>query len=61
MNDPFFIRRFTQALRPGHVPADRRRGRPRSRIRSVIFQLDHDLSIRDVFRIYTKDRTSAGG
>src|SRR5262249_27102533 len=57
MNDKLFPRRFTEAFRPGTylrlivegevVAADECR---------VVERPDHDLTIRDVFRIYTRDR-----
>jgi MOSC domain-containing protein YiiM len=57
MNDPMFIRRFTEALRPGPylrivVEGDVGAG---DEIR-VVERPEHDLTIRDVFRIYTRDR-----
>jgi MOSC domain-containing protein YiiM len=57
MNDKMFPRRFTEALRPGAylrivVEGDVGAG---DEIR-VIERPDHDLTIRDVFRIYTRDR-----
>lgn len=57
MNDKLFPRRFTEALRPGTylrivVEGDLRAG---DAIR-VVEKPDHDLTIRDVFRIYTHDR-----
>jgi len=61
MNDQMFVRRFTEALRPGaylrilvegHLSAG-------DEIR-VIDKPDHDLTVRDVFRIYTHDRHEAG-
>jgi MOSC domain-containing protein YiiM len=57
MNDPTFLRRFTAALRPGPylrivVEGDVGAG---DRI-EVVSKPDHDLTIRDVFRIYTRDR-----
>jgi MOSC domain-containing protein YiiM len=57
MNDQMFVRRFTEALRPGAylriiVEGDLGAG---DDIR-VIHRPDHDLTIRDVFRIYTRDR-----
>ncbi len=56
MNDKTFPRRFTEALRPGSyfrfvVEGDVRAG---DEIR-VIERPNHDLTIRDVFRIYTRD------
>jgi len=60
MNDKMFPRRFTQALRPGAylrivVEGDVGAG---DEIR-VVETPDHDLTIRDVFRIYTHDRDEA--
>jgi MOSC domain-containing protein YiiM len=57
MNDQMFVRRFTEALRPGSYlriigEGDLGAG---DQIR-VIHRPDHDLTIRDVFRIYTRDR-----
>ena len=57
MNDKMFPRHFTEALRPGAyfrvvVEGDVEAG---DEIR-VIEKPDHDLTIRDVFRIYTRDR-----
>jgi MOSC domain-containing protein YiiM len=57
MNDKTFPRRFTEALRPGAylrliVEGDVGAG---DEIR-VVERPDHDLTIRDVFRIYTRDR-----
>ena len=57
MNDKMFPRRFTEALRPGSyfrvvVEGDVESG---DEIQ-VVERPDHDLTIRDVFRIYTRDR-----
>jgi MOSC domain-containing protein YiiM len=57
MNDKVFPRRFTEALRPGSylriiVEGDVGAG---DEIR-VVERPAHDLTIRDVFRIYTRDR-----
>jgi MOSC domain-containing protein YiiM len=57
MNDKLFPRRFTEALRPGTylrivVEGDVGAG---DEIRTVE-RPDHGLTIRDVFRIYTRDR-----
>jgi MOSC domain-containing protein YiiM len=57
MNDPLFPRHFTQAERPGPylrlvVEGDVGAG---DEIR-VVERPDHGLTIRDVFRIYTRDR-----
>ncbi len=60
MNDPMFPRRFTAALRPGAylrivVEGDVGAG---DDVR-VSERPDHGLTIRDVFRIYTRDRREA--
>jgi MOSC domain-containing protein YiiM len=60
MNDQLFPRRFTEALRPGTylrivVEGDVGAG---DEIR-VIERPNHDLTVRDVFRIYTRDRRAA--
>jgi MOSC domain-containing protein YiiM len=60
MNDKMFPRRFTEALRPGPylrivVEGDLGAG---DEIR-VVERPDHDLTVRDVFRIYTRDRDEA--
>src|SRR5262245_30748096 len=60
MNDKMFPRRFTEALRPGAylrmiVEGDVGAG---DEIQ-VVERPDHDLTIRDVFRIYTSDRAEA--
>jgi len=57
MNDQMFVRRFAEALRPGAYlriigEGDLGAG---DEIR-VVHRLDHNLTIRDVFRIYTRDR-----
>jgi MOSC domain-containing protein YiiM len=57
MDDQMFVRRFTEALRPGAYlriigEGDLGAG---DEIR-VIHRPDHGLTIRDVFRIYTRDR-----
>src|ERR1051325_1165190 len=57
MTDQLFPRRFTEALRPGPylrivVEGDVGSG---DAIR-VVERPDHDLTVRDVFRIYTRDR-----
>jgi len=61
MADPGFIRRFTEAMRPGAYmrivrEGDVGAGDPID-LRS---RPDHGLSVRDVFRIYTRDRGEAG-
>jgi MOSC domain-containing protein YiiM len=57
MNDEMFPRRFSKAMRPGSylrvvVEGDVGAGDEIS----VVEKPEHDLSIRDVFRIYTRDR-----
>lgn len=57
MGDPGFVRRFTAAQRPGAylrivVEGDVGAGD----VIDIISKPSHDLSIRDVFRIYTRDR-----
>jgi MOSC domain-containing protein YiiM len=57
MHDDAFPRRFAQALRPGtylRIVAEGQLG-AEDEIR-VIHRPDHDLTIRDVFRIYIRDR-----
>ncbi len=57
MDDEMFVRRFTEALRPGaylRIIAEGDLGAGDER--RVIHRPDHDLTIRDVFRIYTRDR-----
>ena len=61
MNDPLFPRRFLAALRPGTylrliVEGELGAG---DTIR-VIERPDHDLTVRDVLRIYTRDHDEAG-
>jgi MOSC domain-containing protein YiiM len=60
MNDKLFPRRFTEALRPGaylRIVVEGEVG-VGDAIR-VAERPDHDLTIRDVFRIYTSDRDEA--
>lgn len=60
MNDKMFPRRFAEALRPGtylRIVVEGELG-PGDKIQ-VIERPDHDLTIRDVFRIYTRDRDEA--
>ena len=57
MNDPLFPRRFSEALRPGtylRIVVEGEVGAG-DEIR-VVERPDHDVTIRDVFRIYTRDR-----
>ena len=61
MNDPLFVGRFTQALRPGAYLRIVQEGDlgAGDEIR-VVERPEHDLTIRDVFRIYTRDRDESG-
>ena len=61
MNDKTFPRRFTEALRPGpylRIIVEGEVGAGDD-IR-VVEKPRHDLTIRDVFRIYTRDRDEVG-
>jgi MOSC domain-containing protein YiiM len=61
MNDKLFPRRFTEALRPGaylRILTEGDLGAD-DEIR-VLEKPDHDLTIRDVLRIYTRDRQEVG-
>ncbi len=61
MNDKLFPRRFTEALRPGaylRILAEGDLGAG-DEIR-VLEKPDHDLTIRDVLRIYARDREEIG-
>ncbi len=57
MNDQLFPRRFTEALRPGTYLrlVDEGDVGAGDEIR-VVGRPDHDVTIRDIFRIYTRDR-----
>ncbi|HTP48086.1 MAG TPA: MOSC domain-containing protein [Casimicrobiaceae bacterium] len=60
MNDKKFPRRFTKALRPGaylRIVVEGELGAG-DEIR-VVERPDHDVTIQDVFRIYTRDRHEA--
>jgi MOSC domain-containing protein YiiM len=57
MSDEMFPRRFTKALRPGtylRIVVEGEVGAG-DEIR-VVERPDHDLTVRDVFRVYTRDR-----
>jgi MOSC domain-containing protein YiiM len=57
MNDQGFVRRFTEALRPGtylRIIVEGEIG-PGDEIK-IIERPNHDLTIQDVFRLYTRDR-----
>ncbi len=61
MDDPRFVRRFTEALRPGaylRIVVEGVVGAGDAIL--VVERPDHGVSIRDVFRIYTRDREDAG-
>lgn len=61
MNDKMFPRRFTEALRPGaylRIVVEGELGAG-DEIR-VVESPDRDLTLRDVFRIYTRDHHDAG-
>jgi len=61
MNDPTFIRRFTEALRPGAYMRIVKEGDVGAGDAiEILSRPDHDLSVRDVFRIYTRDRGEVG-
>ena len=57
MNDQKFPRRFTEAMRPGAYLRIIVEGNVAAgdEIR-IIVKPDHDLTVRDIFRIYTRDR-----
>jgi MOSC domain-containing protein YiiM len=57
MNDQGFVRRFTEALRPGtnlRIIVEGAVGAGDEI--QIIERPDHGLTIRDIFRIYTRDR-----
>jgi MOSC domain-containing protein YiiM len=61
MNDPAFVRRFTEALRPGaylRIASEGEVGAGDAI--DLVSRPDHDLTVRDVFRIYTRDRNECG-
>ncbi len=61
MNDPGFVRVFTEALRPGAYMRIVREGDVGAGDAiEVVSRPDHDLTVRDVFRIYTRDRGECG-
>jgi MOSC domain-containing protein YiiM len=61
MNDPGFVRVFTEALRPGAYLRIVREGDVGADDAiEVVSRPGHDLSVRDVFRIYTRDRAECG-
>ena len=61
MNDPTFVRRFTEAIRPGAYMRILSEGDVGAGDAiEVVSRPEHDLSVRDVFRIYTRDRQECG-
>jgi MOSC domain-containing protein YiiM len=61
MNDPGFVRVFTEALRPGAYLRIVREGDVGADDAiEIVSRPDHDLTVRDVFRIYTRDRGECG-
>ena len=61
MNDPAFVRRFTESLRPGaylRIVSEGDVGAGDAI--ELVSKPDHDLTVRDVFRIYTRDRGEVG-
>jgi len=61
MNDEMFPRRFTEALRPGTYLRIVNEGNVGAgdELR-LVERPDHNLTVRDVFRIYTRDRDEVG-
>ena len=61
MNDPKFIRSFTEAMRPGSYLRIVTEGDVAAGDAiGIVSKPDHDLTVRDVFRIYTRDRDECG-
>jgi MOSC domain-containing protein YiiM len=61
MNDPKFIGRFVDAQRPGAYLRIVKEGDVGAGDAiEVVSKPDHDVSVRDVFRIYTRDRGEVG-
>ena len=60
MNDKYFPRRFTEALRPGaYLRIITEGGVAAGDEVEVTDRPDHDLTVRDVFRIFSRDRHEA--
>ena len=60
MNDPKFPRRFTEALRPGSYLRIVVEGAVAAGDEiKIVDRPNHDLTVRDVFRIYTRDHEEA--
>jgi MOSC domain-containing protein YiiM len=60
MNDDRFVRRFTEAMRPGAYLRIVQEGELGAGDAIRVERPATDLTIRDVFRIYTRDRHEAG-
>jgi MOSC domain-containing protein YiiM len=61
MNDPAFVRRFVEALRPGAYLRIAQEGELGAGDGiEVVTKPDHDLTVRDVLRIFTRDRQECG-
>jgi MOSC domain-containing protein YiiM len=61
MNDPLFVRRFTEALRPGTYLRIVQEGDVAAGDEiKVLGKPEHDVTVRDVLRIYARDRDEAG-
>jgi MOSC domain-containing protein YiiM len=61
MNDPGFVRVFTEALRPGAYMRIVREGDVGAGDAiEIVSRPGHGLTVRDVFRIYTRDRGESG-
>jgi len=61
MNDPKFIRSFTEEMRPGSYLRIVTEGDVGAGDAiGVVSKPEHDLTVRDVFRIYTRDRDECG-
>jgi len=60
MDDPFFPKRFTEALRPGAYLRIVAEGALQAGDPIRVEGTETDLTVRDVFRIYTRDHAEAG-
>ena len=61
MNDPLFPRRFADAMRPGAYLRIVKEGElgAGDEVR-IVEKPNHDMRVRDVFRIYFRDREQVG-
>ena len=60
MDDKYFPRRFTEALRPGAYLRIINEGDVAMGDKAQVVETpDHDLTVRDVFRIFSRDRDEA--